>query len=164
MAGFVASPPPPTAGSADAVEADGWFPAVSLAALRDSMRVGTAVTDARLRDAILGAMLTAMTDLASWQDRAQAAGAADLASVPDRNSLGASRMLGGQPRLVQLWRRAIASYAMADLAETQRPVAATFDGRQRAEEESVTAEEHRRNGLSAIRDILGRTRNRVSLL
>lgn len=161
MSGFVASPPTPAPGSADEVEADGWYPAVSLSAMRASMRVGMEASEPRVRDAILAGITSAMNDLAAWRDL-QTADA--LADVADLDARGAPRKLGGQPRLVQLWRRAVTSYAQADLLESHRTVSATMDGAKSADQEICTADDHRRNGLAATRDMIGTSRSAVVLL
>jgi hypothetical protein len=72
--------------------------------------------------------------------------------------------LAGEPRLVRLYQRAIASFAAAELVDTHHDISATADGKARAEERALTADEHRRNGTHAVRDILGTTRTAVELI
>lgn len=63
-----------------------------------------------------------------------------------------------------LYERAVFAFAAADLAETHHDISATNDGKERVESRTLAADEHRRNGTHAIRDILGVTRTAVELL
>lgn len=159
MAGFVSSPPSsaPAPTPDDLVAGDAFWPDVSLATFRDSARIVTQVTDARARDALRGGMLSVRRELSAWQLMAVLAGADRLADVHDAE-------VDGEAALVILYRRAVFAYAAADLAETHGEISATGEGRDRAEEIAVSADDHRRNATHAIRDILGTTRTAVELI
>ncbi|MGE5563110.1 MAG: head completion/stabilization protein [Bacillota bacterium] len=155
MAGFVSSPPAPPASNEGDLAHDGeFYPGVNLALVRDTMRIPTQVTSDRLKAATIAAMLTVERDLAEWR-ALQAQARLGLVNVST---------IGGENRLEALYRRAVYSFAAADLAETHSDVTATGDGKDRAEARVLTAEEHRRNGLHAIRDILGVGRTAVELI
>jgi hypothetical protein len=149
--------PPPEPVSTAAITNDGWFPDIDPAAFRATLRVRQDVTAERLREAILGAMITVGNDLALWSVALQLGGYAKLADVP-------SLKLGGESRLVILYRRAVACFAKADLVERYRDVDTTAAGDRKADALEPTIDELRRDGRYAIRDILGRTRTNVELI
>lgn len=157
MTGFVAAPPAAAAPVADAIPGDGWWPALSIAAFRDAMRLGTMVSDGRARDALLGAALAVGDALASWRGDHETAGVEALADVPGRS-------VGGEARAVVLWRRAVYASAAADLAETHNDISATDQGRKTNDARATSAADHRRNAIVAIRDLIGTARTRVTLL
>lgn len=138
------------------VTADGWLPDIVVADIRGAVRVSSA-TDIRLRDAIRAAILSVRRDLACWRWAHEAAGATSLADVP-------ASQVDGQSLLVRSYNRAIASLVAADLAETHFDATATDKGADRLELRAVPAEDHRRNALWAIRDILGVGRTTVDLI
>ncbi len=152
---FVAAPPAPVASVADTIEGDGWWPDLSIAKFRDAIRVGTQVSDGRIRDALVSAAIAADGQLAKW--RAAQGDISSLADVPGMS-------IGGEPRPVILWRRIVYAHAAADLAETHNDITATDAGRSAREVRAVSAEDHRRNAIVAVRDLLGRSRSRAALL
>jgi hypothetical protein len=154
MSGFVSSPAAAAAVPAT-IEHDGWYPATDPAQLRASARIGEVVTPQRLQEAVLGAMVSVEAELAAWRALQTAASLAAVAP---------GRTLGGEPRLVVLYRRAIAGFVAADLAETHRDITATAEGSDRGEAKALSADEHRRNATHAIRDMLGQTRTAVELI
>lgn len=157
---FVAAPPaqdaPPIG---DAVAGDGWWPALSITTFRAAIDVPTAVSPRRVAEALLGGFISVDRELAGWRAVQVAAGVTKLQDVPGDDN----RNLGGEPRLVVLWRRAVHAYAAADLAESQNDISATNDGRARNEERAAGADEQLRTATVAIRDFLGRRRSRVRL-
>ncbi len=161
MSGFVASPPAtppdPENPGLDEVAGDDFYPAVSIAQFRDAMRVGQVVVDGRARDALRGAMVTVRRDLRAWKTSWIAAGAGGFADID-------SEEIDGELALELLYRRAVFAFAAADLAETHNDISASADGKERTEERVLSADEHRRNGLHAIRDITGATRTTVELI
>ncbi len=146
MAGLVA--PPPSADPADAsIAADGWFPPVSLAAIRDTIRLGEgAVTTLRLKAAMEGAILSGLRDLAEWRVARTAEGAAELADVT-------VEQVAGRNRAELLWERVVRYYAAAELADQHRDITATDEGLDRAEEKAVTADHYRRLAYAAVSDL-----------
>lgn len=157
MSGFVAAPPAAAVPVADAIAGDGWWPALSIAAFRDVIRVGTMVSDARAREALLGAAITIGDALADWRAGHEAAGIVALGDVP-------ARAIGDESRATVLWRRAVYATAAADLAETHNDISATDQGRKSTDARATSAADHRRSATAAIRDLLGQTRARVALL
>lgn len=142
------------------VRNDGWWPDIDLAALRKAIRIRDTVTTERLREAVLGAMITVGRDLDSWGEGKRAAGAESLATVTGRANLA----LDGEPRLVILYRRAIGGYVKAELIEQYRDIDSTKASERDADALDQTPAELRRNALYAIRDILDRGRIVVDLI
>lgn len=160
MSGFVASPSSPedpSDCSADMVDGGGFFPPVEISAFRDTMRVGEVITEPRAREALRGGILTVRRELKAWAAKQVAAGYIALDAVPCEE-------VDFEPELVVMYRRAVFAFAAADLAETHSDISATKEGADRNEERSLTADEHRRNGTHAVRDILGVGRTSVELI
>ena len=87
MTGLVSIPPASAPCSEDEscellVHADGWFPPIDLHAMRREMKVGTIVTDDRLRLAILSGMVAAFRDLAGWRSAQVLDGIEEMSQVP----------------------------------------------------------------------------------
>lgn len=158
---FVARPPaseieqPPA--EEDAVANDGFFPNIDPAAVREAARIPTSITPARLRAAILGAIMTVEIDLRAFAAASVAAGHATLAAVP------APQLDGKSVQLIR-YHRAIALYAKAELIERHRDFDTTAAGGGQADELTPTIGELRRDAMHAIRDMLGVTRTVVDLI
>lgn len=155
MTGLVSIPPASTPCAGDdscelLVHADGWFAPIDLHHLRNTMRVGTLVTDARLREAVLKAMTDALKDLATWRTAWILDGVEHVSQVP-------GTQLDGESICSHLWRAAVHNFALAQLAETHRDVSATGAGDDRAEARATSAEDYRRDALHAVRDMLAVT-------
>lgn len=151
MSGFVATPPAPHSPAGAVVEADGWFPAIDVNAVRDAIRLRGEVPHVRLVAAIEGAVLTVTGELAEWQAAHVANGIESLAEVDDRQ-------IAGRNRLEMLFERAVRFAAAAELSDLARDMTATDAAIQRIDEESPPAMEMHRLSTLAIRDILGVTR------
>jgi hypothetical protein len=158
MSGFVASPGTPVPPDPAPLECGSFWPDIVLTDFRDAMRVGgTMIADARVRLALLGGVVEVERPLASWRALQEAAGYEALEEVPDSE-------IGGESRLVILWRRAVYASAAADLLETHRDITVTDAGTARAGMNGETADDHRRNATRAIRAILGVTGTAVELI
>ncbi len=146
MAGLVS--PPPSTDPADAnIAADGWFPPVAMATIRDTIRLGEGVvTTQRLEAAMEGAILSGLRDLAEWSIARALEGATELAQVTDAQ-------IGGRNMAVLLWERVVRYYTAAELADQHRDITATDEGLDRAEEKAVTADYYRRLAYAAVADL-----------
>lgn len=133
---------------------DGWFPDVDPAHFRDQLRVRDSVTPARAREALIGAIIHVADELANWR---AATGAASLATVP-------APTVGGESRLVHLYRRAIYCTAKAELVERYRDTDMSQSGQRKAEDLDPAIGELRRDALHAIRDMLKVGRTTVELI
>lgn len=158
---FVARPPGPGADPAPQPEEDvvndGFFPDIDPAFVRAVARIPTSITPARLRAAILGAILSAETDLRGFAASCRAAGHATLAAVP------APRLDGESVHLIR-YRRAVALFAKAELIERHRDFDTTAAGGAQADELGASVDDLRRDAIHAIRDMLGKSRTGIWLI
>lgn len=165
MAGIVA-PADNFEPAGETIAADGWFPAIESKAIRDTIRLGDGVvTDARLKSAIEGAMLSAFRALATWRTARVMEGAADLAGVTTME-------VNGTNQAELIWQRIIRFYTAAELADLHIDVTATDEALDRSEEKQESADHYRRLAYHAVADMMaigateGQTvqRNRIVLL
>lgn len=158
---FVAIPPAADADQPPVPEAtivnDGFFPDIEPGAVREAARIPTSITPARLRAAILGAIMTVRADLDVYATVQQAAGHATLADVP------APGLDGESVQLIR-YHRAVALYAKAELIERHRDFDTTSAGGSQADELTPSIGDLRRDALHAVRDILGKSRTTVDLI
>lgn len=163
---MVAVPPVvPSPAVLDVIPGDAWYPPLSIAAFKISQRMPAVVTDCRAREALLGGILSADAELSEWRSAQEDAGVTSLATAIVRDRAGRPlSAIGGEPRAVVLWRRAVHAYASADLAATHHDISATNDGRPRNEDNADRAPDLLRTATLAIRDMLGRARSRSRLL
>lgn len=155
MSGFVFNGSADPAPSPAPIENDGFFPDIDPAALAAEQRID--VVPARLRAAIVAAIITIGNDLRVWRAAALLAGHATLADVP-------APRIDGESRNVLLYRRAIGATTKADLVERYRDVDTTGAGDRRADALDPSIGELRRDAIHAVRDILGRNRTDVELI
>lgn len=155
MSGFAATASTTT--SDDVLVNDGWFPNLSLAAIRDVTRMDGTVTPARLRDVTRYAVSSVNRQLHAFKAKHVEGGAANLAAVDPAE-------IDGQNRLVMLYERAVASLVKAELIERYRDLDVTDSGQRRAAEMDPAAGESRRNSSWAVRDILGLPHTVVELI
>lgn len=167
MAGLTANPVTPLDPANAKVGADGWFPDIPLALVRNSVRLGNGeVTTDRLRASIEAAMLTAFRQLAAWRSTHVLAGAGELADVT-------ADMINDRNQAEALWERLIISLTAADLFAGNRDMTATDRGLDRATDKEDGADEYYRRAWAAVADLKtfapGNTRadvprNRVELI
>ncbi|MDG2513195.1 head completion/stabilization protein [Sphingobium yanoikuyae] len=133
---------------------DGFFPDIDPAAVRDAARITGSITPARLRAAILSAIMTVEIDLRAFAASSIAAGHATLADIP-------APQLDGQSVQLLRYQRAVALYAKAELIARHPDFDTTGAGDNRADEITPTIGELRRDAMHAIRDMLGVSRTVV---
>jgi hypothetical protein len=136
---------------------DGWFPDIELEKMRAAERVGGAVSDDRLQQAVIAAMSSVNDELAVWKLLQLGKGYAKLIDVP-------SPQINNTSRLVMLYHRAVYSVAHADLIERYSDYDTTNSGGKRAQEVLDTVADQQRNARWAVRDILGQRRTTVELI
>jgi len=156
MAGFVAQVPAPATPEGLLVN-DGFFPDIDIDNLRAAVRLPGEITIERLSEAAVYAMDACNRELSSYRTKSQTAGYATLAEVP-------AASIGGESRLVMLYRRAVYSTVKADLTERYRDVDTTATGNKRADDLDPGIDEQRRNARWAVRDILGLPHSTVELI
>ena len=157
--GASGTPPAPST-KPGIVENDGWFPDIALSTMRDAMRLDGTVTDARLVQAVVDAILQVNRELATWQGQHAAAGIAALADVP-------ASTINRESRLLAQYRRAVYSTAKADLIERYRDydtTASSASDKKSMEWLDEAPGAQRRNAQWAIADMVGRTHLTVELI
>lgn len=136
---------------------DGFFPNIDPANVRATARIPVVITPARLRAAILGAIMTVEIDLRAFAAASIAAGHVSLAAVP-------APQLDGQSVQLIRYNRAVALYAKAELIDRHRDFDTTAAGGSQADELTPTIGELRRDAMHAVRDILCQNRTCVDLI
>lgn len=158
---FVARPPvaeiEQSPAAEQAVVNDGFFPNIEPAAVREAARIPTSITPARLRAAILGAIMTVEIDLRAYAAASITAGHATLAAVP-------APQLDGQSVQLLRYQRAVALYTKAELIERHRDFDTTAAGGSQVDELTPSIVELRRDAQHAVRDMAGRSRTVVDLI
>ncbi len=151
----------PTPATPETIANEPFFPAVDLAAMRESLRLDGTVTPTRLRDAVSDAILHVNNELRPWAEARQAEGAATLAD------LLAPRINGTSTR-VQAYLRAVQHGAAASLEDTKRaqatlPAGLGKDARV-LESVGLRTDDHLQAMRHAIADCMGRMRESVQLI
>lgn len=148
MNGLVSTPSSNITPENSVYELDGWFPAIDLTSLRDSVRIGEGiVSHERLLSAVEGAALTALRNLAKWRTSHAELGVTSLGHIDDIS-------IGGEKRPVTIFNRIIRYYTAAELADTHRDISATNAGDSRADEENISADDYRRMANNAVSDLI----------
>lgn len=153
MSGFVGNAP----AQPFTLTNDGFWPDIDAAHLRERQRIGGNVTNARLEEAAVAAMISVNRELRTLKLRYMALGHDTLEAVP-------ADQINNESELVHTYRRAIYSEASAEVAERYRNYSATEAGAAKGEAEELTADDYRRDKRFAIRDLLGISRTTVELL
>jgi hypothetical protein len=156
FAAFAPSPDPETN---PIVQNDGWWPDINVVTAMATMRLDGTVTQPRLAHSLAAAMLEMNMDapVAAWAAQQLAAGATKLEEV-------AAPQVGGESRLVYLYKRAVYSYAQADLIERYVDYDTTASGVKKSELQCEAPDDHRRNGRWAARQLVGEPRSTVELI
>lgn len=153
--GFIATAP--TAPDEGEIANSPFWPAISLANLRDTVRLDGTVTTARLTHAVVDAITSVNRDLADWRSARQAEGHTTLAAVP-------SEVINNESVQLHSYRRAVYAMTRANLLERYTDYSATGDGVKGADAKIISSDDLYRDARFAIRDILGTTHNTVELI
>ena len=153
--GFIATAP--TAPDEGEITSNPFWPAISLADLRDTVRLDGTVTTARLKHAVVDAITSVNRDLADWRSARQAEGHTTLAAVP-------SEVINNESVHLHSYRRAVYAMTRATLLERYTDYSATGDGVKGADAKIISSDDLYRDARFAIRDILGTTHNTVELI
>lgn len=153
--GFIATAP--TAPDEGDIANSPFWPAISLADLRETVRLDGTVTTARLTHAVVDAITSVNRDLADWRSARQAEGHATLAAVP-------SEVINNESVHLHSYRRAVYAMTRANLLERYTDYSATGDGVKGADAKIISSDDLYRDARFAIRDILGTTHNTVELI
>ncbi|WP_294275751.1 head completion/stabilization protein [uncultured Sphingomonas sp.] len=150
--------PAPVVTPPAAIQTGGWFPPIDPALFRDEQRVdANAITDARVRQALIAAIIRVGRDLEEWRLGQVTAGFATLDQVP-------ALWIDDQSELAILYRRAVFTAAKAEIVERFVDVDLTGRGEREASQLDPTVAELRRDSVHAVREILGVGRMTVDLI
>ena len=150
MSGFTFNAPVSTEN--ESIQNDGFFPDIQLNDVREKVRLDGSVTNKRLIDSIISAMLEINDQLKTLKSKA-----VTLDEL-------ATSLIAGKPNTKLLYERAIYSAVAAYINEKYRSYDSTGDGQKRGQELEPTVDDHRRNLRWAIRDLLGQSRCTVELI
>lgn len=150
MSGFTFNAPVSTEN--ESIQNDGFFPDIQLNDVREKVRLDGSVTNKRLIDSIISAMLEINDQLKTLKSKAVTL-----------DELATSH-IAGKPNTQLLYERAIYSAIAADINEKYRSYDSTGDGQKRGQELEPTVDDYRRNLRWAIRDLLGQSRCTVDLI
>ncbi|WHF36809.1 head completion/stabilization protein [Aeromonas salmonicida] len=153
--GFIATAP--TAPDEGEITSSPFWPEISLADLRETVRLDGTVTTSRLTHAVVDAITSVNRDLADWRIARQAEGHSTLAAVP-------SEVINNESVHLHSYRRAVYAMTRANLLERYTDYSATGDGVKGADAKIVSSDDLYRDARFAIRDILGTTHNTVELI
>jgi hypothetical protein len=131
-----------------------FWPAISPVDFRAVMSLDGTITAPRLIFALTEAVVLVNGELRAWRLAREAGGHTTLDDVPDDDP----------GRLAHLYTRAIYERAKADLMERLIGFSATADGQKRAEQQDPAIDDHYRNSIWAIRDLLGARRTTVEMI
>lgn len=146
----------PTLPEEATVANDGFFPAIDLQRLRDSVRLDGTVTPLRLRNAVVDAMLHVNDELAGWKTAQVAAGVTGLDQLEPK--------IGGEAAQLHRYLAAIYRTVKADLNEQFRNLDTTKAGVDDADKLLQLVEDERRAAKLAIRAFLGVPQSTVELI
>lgn len=156
MNGFVVNNDP-DATEAQEIANDPFFPVVDPVHFRSATRQDKSVSAARLREALVAAIVAANRELAAWRLQCIADGYATLAGVP-------AEEIASESARLHHYRRAVYSLAKAELAERYADYDATNSGVKRDDEQDRIEDVFRRDARWAIADIQDRPRTVVELI
>lgn len=139
------------------IASSAFWPEVDPTKIRENQRIDGTITAARLRDALIEAVATVNTELASWRIMREVEGSATLSDVPcetiDTISINVHRYM-----------RAVGCYAKASLIERYRDFDTTASGNKKADQLESPIDDLRRDARWAINDIIGIIRTTIELI
>lgn len=156
---FIATEPataPQQPPQAATVANDGFFPDIELPRLRNTARLDGTMTDERLRNAVVEAVISINAELAAWKTTQQLAGVNSLAQLEPK--------VDGEAVQLRRYLTAIYRTVKADLNEQYRNFDATKSGTDEADKLEQMVETERRAARWAVRDLLGLPRTTVELI
>lgn len=149
----------PAADPADAgvIAAAPFWPEIDPVQIRETHRIDSTITVARLLDALVEAMASVNAELAAWRATQIAAGHDTLADV-------AAESINNESIHVHRYRRAVGCLAKSILIERYRDIDTTARGDRKADVLETPLDDLRRDARWAISDIQGLGRSTVELI
>lgn len=155
---IIISPASPASPVGSVMSGDGWWPDIDYNAMRDALRIGEVVTQARLQATLENAVITVTDDLAQWRAARERDGFTTLAAVSP------GQIVNGKNRLEVLYTGAVRYAAAAELAELSTDFSATASDETRADAKRDLRCYYDRLRLNNVRSILNVTRVAVELI
>uniref|UniRef100_A0A3B0MKX6 Phage head completion protein (GPL) n=1 Tax=Arsenophonus endosymbiont of Trialeurodes vaporariorum TaxID=235567 RepID=A0A3B0MKX6_9GAMM len=142
----------------ETIRSEHFWPTVSTQHYRETQRQHDgAITNARLKTALINAVIEVNRELADWQKAQMGLGYQQLVEVP-------AMKINEDSELCLLYQRTVYGYAHASLAERYRDFDTTPAGNKKAEALSLTIENLRRDAIWAIQRIKGDPHNIAELI
>lgn len=138
----------------ETVKNNGFFPDLTLADVRNTMRIDGTVTQERLKHALIEAIYTVNQDLQPLRKQSDKATLAEIEC----------EQINGENVLIYNYKRAVFCLTAANLYERYRSFDSTKSGAEKAEDLLDTAGDLRRDYHFAVRDMLGGNRMISELL
>lgn len=132
-----------------------FFPDISLTEFRNQMRLDGTVTNDRLKESVIEAMIAVNEELQEWQ--ANQTGHTQLEALP-------SMAIQGESVLVYRYKRAVFCLALANLYERYLAYDSSKEGEKKADLLKASVDELRRDARFAISDLLKRHRVDAELI
>lgn len=157
MSSFISAGTTDNTTQEDAIENNGFWPAIQPSDFRERHRLDSTITSARIEGALLTAVAMVNRLLRHWQAEQVEAGYPTVDDIPVPVWQTPGAYLG-------LYQRAVFSTAHASLLERYADYDATNSGRERAEQLMEPADGYRRDAAWAISEIEGRPHSTVELI
>lgn len=141
----------------DVILNNGFFPNISLIAVRNAMRIDGTVTNERLKVAIIEAIATVNNELKSYQVRLKNS---DIFTLEELEH----EQINGESVVIQRYKRAVYCLTAANINERYRSYDTTAKGAEKSEDFDESVNDLMRDARFAIRDILGKNRTNVELI
>lgn len=154
---LVISEPNPPAAAEPAISNSFFWPEISPAELRDTLRLEGTVTPKRLRSQVVRAMTEVNAELFDYRTAQMACGYKTLADVP-------ADQIDGESVKLSAYVNAVASMAAAYLAERYPGNDTTDKGSQKAQIVERTVDELWRDARNAIHDVAGVQHSIIGLI
>jgi len=157
MSSFISAGTNSNETEATIIENNGFWPAIQPSDFRETHRLDTTITNARIVTALKAAMATVNRVLRHWQQAKVEAGYPTMEALPIP--------VWQTPEVFNvLYLRAVYSTAHASLLERYADYDATNSGRERGENLQDPADGYRRDAAWAISEIEGRPHSTVELI
>lgn len=157
MSSFISAGTTPNDTAEQLIENNGFWPAIQPSNFRETHRLDTTITNARIESALKAAMATVNRVLRHWQQAKVDAGYPTMEALPIP--------VWQVPEVFNvLYLRAVYSTAHANLLDRYADYDATNSGRERGERLQDPADGYRRDAAWAISEIEGRPHSTVELI
>lgn len=157
MSSFISAGTTSSETEATTIENNGFWPAIQPSDFRETHRLDSTITNARIETALKAAMATVNRVLRHWQQAKVEAGYPTMEALPIP--------VWQTPEVFNvLYLRAVYSTAHANLLERYADYDATNSGRERGENLQDPADGYRRDAAWAISEIEGRPHSTVELI